>query len=363
MNKQIILSLCALTVIAGCSSADSRKQASGSLEYLDVTTAEALKVPPELSRPNMSDRYVLPELGGAYELKGTQVSVASPRLVLPLVTGSHVEEGSSDARVMFDQINDNEPLPKTIWDTVLGYLELNDIAVEEFDRDNNELTTGWVITRQVADSQWYQLGDEFNEQAKRFKLNLEVAPHGRTAALTAELIEFIDENGNSVLNQVNPFELRNTRVDFLNFIIAEYDVGIRLAQNQRISLIRDGFVSKLGFNPDGDPAFVVDAEYENAWPRLLLVLRKMGFDVIDLDQSSGLIFVKFNGPEESWWSGLFGKEEIKLDKVNYRLSVQSVGQQTSITFKDNENIPFDVTTVTDLFSVFADYMAEDDLDI
>lgn len=363
MKSHIILSLCAVAALAGCTSAESRKQASGSLEYLNVKTAEALKVPQELDRPNMSSRYELPVTTEVYDLKGAKVSVASPRLVLPLVTGSHIEEGSPEARVMFDQINDNEPLSKTIWDSVLGYLELNEISVEEFDKEKNELVTGWVVTRELVESSWYKIGSEFTEQAQRFKLSLDVAPHGRTASLTANLIEFIDENGDSVLARVDPFALRDTKVNFLNFIIAEYDVGIRLAQNQRIALIRDGFPSKLGFNSDGDPAFVVDAQYENAWPRLLLVLRKMGFDVIDLDQSSGLIFVKFNGTEESWWSGLFGDEKITLDKVNYRLSVESVGQQTAITFKDSDNNPFELTTVTDLFSVFSDYMAEDNLDI
>ena len=33
---------------------------------------------------------------------------------------------------------------------------------------------------------------------------------------------------------------------------------------------------------DGDAAYIVEAKYDVAWPRMLLVLRKLGFDVKDL---------------------------------------------------------------------------------
>ncbi|MBT1449594.1 outer membrane protein assembly factor BamC [Glaciecola sp. XM2] len=363
MKSHIMLSLCAVAALTACTSSETRKQVSGNLDYLEVETAEALKVPSDLQPPSMSNRYELPQLQSELNIKGTEISIASPRLVLPLVNGSHVEEGSAGAEVLFDQLNDNEPLSKTIWDTVLSYLELNEVSVESFDQQKNELYTGWVVTQEELESNWYEFGSEFTENAKRFKLSLELAPHGRTAALKAELVEFIDADGSSLLPQLSVFEERAERVDFLNNIIAEYDVGIRLEQSQRLALIRDGFSSKLGFNPNGDPAFVVDAAYENAWPRLLLVLRKMGFDVIDMDQSSGLMFVKYNGQEESWWSGFFSEEELQLEKVNYRLAIESVGEQTAITFKDSENVPFDAQTVTDLFEPFADYMAQENLDI
>lgn len=363
MKKPILLSLLALVVITGCSSSESRKQASGNFDYLEVKEADMLKVPEDLNRPPLSNRYQLPQTNSAHNILGPDVLVQSPRLVLPLVTGSHVEEGSANATVLFDQVTDDKPLDSTIWDTVLGYLEINSIAVESFDRQNNTLITDWVISKKNVDASWYKFNDEVIEQARKFKLTLDIAPHGRTAALNVKKIAFIDENGDSQLAGISPFELRENEVNFLNYIIQEYDFGIRLAQNQRIEMIREGFSSELGFNPDGEPAFVVDAIYANTWPRLLLVLRKMGFDVIDLDQSSGLMFVKYNGPSTSWWSGLFSDEEIDLEKINYRLLVQSVGEKTVITFKDADNQAFEVKQTTELFSVFSEYMAEENLDI
>jgi outer membrane protein assembly factor BamC len=363
MKKPILLSLCAVLVLSACSNSQTRRQASGNFEYLDVKQAEMLKVPEELTAPPISNRYALPEVRSPHDILGPEVLVHSPRLVLPLVSGSHVEEGSEKATVLFDQIDDSKALDATIWDTVLTFLEVREIGVESFDRENNILITDWVVTRDNSDESWYDFSDTVIEQARKFKMTVEMEPHGRTGKLNVEKVGFVDENGESQLANASPFELRENEVNFLNYIIQEYDFGLRLAQTQRIAMIREGFNSELGFNPDGDPAFVVDAIYENTWPRLLLVLRKMGFDVIDLDQSSGLMFVKYNGESGSWWDGLFADERIDLEKVNYRLLVESVGDKTAITFKDSDNNAFEVKKVTDLFTVFSDYMAEENLDI
>jgi len=324
-----------------------------------------LNVPDELERPKRSNQYDLPKLQSADKtpIMGDDVHISSPRLVLPLVAGSHVEEGSDSATVIFDQVNDDRALDQTIWDKVLSYLEQNNIGVESFDRENNVLMTDWVISITELEGSWYSFSNEYVEQAKKFKLSLDVAPHGRTAGLTSEIVDYIDENGNSAIAAMDPFMQRTNEVEFLNYIIEEYDFGIRLAMSERIAKIRDGFSSQLGFNPDGESAVMVDAPYNDTWPRLLLVLRKMGFDVIDLDQSSGIMFVVYNGQEKGFWKGLFADEKLALKKGNYRIFVQRSGVQTSVTFKDDESVTFDPKRTSDIFPTFKEYMASDNLDI
>ena len=100
------------------------------------------------------------------------------------------------------------------------------------------------------------------------------------------------------------------------------------------------------------------------WPRTLLVLRKLGFDVKDLDKSTGLLFVTYNGGDGSWWDGLFSSNQELLEKGDYRLKVKAAGEnRTSITFMDNESQPFEANQVSDLYSTFAEVMSEDNLDI
>ena len=93
-------------------------------------------------------------------------------------------------------------------------------------------------------------------------------------------------------------------------------------------------------------------------------LRKMGFDVKDLDQSTGLLFVQYNGAEQSWWSGLFGSEdELDIEKSEYRLKLEGLGDKTAVTFMDNESKPFSAKQVTKIFAPFKNYMGNEDLDI
>ncbi|MGQ8363737.1 outer membrane protein assembly factor BamC [Glaciecola sp. 1036] len=365
-NHKVLVVLLTMSALSACSTSQSRKQASGEFDYLEKSLQSTLEVPQELDAPESSTQYAIPTLESSASGKpliGPEVSVQSPRLVIPLVAGSHVEEGSRDAKVLFDQINDNESLDKTIWDTVLAYLELNQIGVEEFDKENNTLITDWVVDKKEIESSWYSISDEYIEHAKRFKLSLEMAPHGRTAALKSELVEYLDEKGNSILVNRDPLDTRNDEVNFLNYIIAEYDFGIRLERNQRINLIREGFASEFKVSEDGEPIYVIDAEYANAWPRLQLVLRKMNFDVVDLDQSSGIMFVKYNGPDESWFSSFFGSDELDLEEDDYRLSVESSDNKTIVTFKDSDNNAFSEELAQSVYAVFSEYMAANDLDI
>lgn len=366
MKKQIFIVVQAIIFVSACSSPGERELASGGYEYLDVKeTKEELIVPKDLAEPNRSGRYALPSLKNENksELMGEEITISSPRLVLPLVAGTHVEEGNQKAQINFDQINDSKPLNTTIWDKVLSYLEKNDIGVDSFDRENNVLITDWVISQTETSSSWYEFSDKYVEHAKKFKLALDIAPHGRTASLTNEVVEYINDSGESNMASLNPINKRNNEVNFLNYIIAEYDFDVRLAQTQRINMIREGFKSSLGFNADGDSAYMIDAQYNNAWPRLLLVLRKMNFDVIDLDQSSGIMFVVYNGEDEGFFTRLFGTDALPLEQDTYRIFVSRAGAKTSVTLKDDESVTLDLDTVTGIFPTFKELMASDNLDI
>ncbi|MFT5276698.1 MAG: outer membrane protein assembly factor BamC [Glaciecola sp.] len=363
--KVVGFSLIAFSIV-GCAGKEQREVASGGFKYLEASQHQSMEVPADLDTPEFSQRYILPELGkeAPAELTGKNLKILPPSLILPLVSGTHVEEGSEASKVIFDQIDDSEPLQKTVWDAVLTYLEKNNIGVEEFDKDKNILITDWVIELEEAESSWYDFTDSFDEINKKFKFVMNVAPHGRSASLKTELVSYVDVKRQSSLANLDLISKRNEEANFLNSVIVEYDFGIRLANTQRIATIRQGFSTELGFDADGNAAIVVDAVFENTWPRLLLVLRKMGFDVKDLDQSTGLLFVQYNGNESSWWSGMFSSgEELDIEKDEYRLKLDGVGAKTTVTFMDNGSKPFDVKQITKIYTPFKENMGNEDLDI
>lgn len=371
MNKKLALvSGIASLVLTACASQQERVTASGSYEYLKSRECTQLQVPTDLDSPEFTSDYNIPALQASADtsLIGRNLEVVPPMLVIPLVQGSHVEEGSKGATVLLDQVSDTETLDKTIWNSLIGYLEEKGISVESFNPEQGELVTGWMnvapTSEEESDGGWFDWSsDEDTTTGKgRYKFNVELKPHGRTAQLTVNLQEYQRED--KALSDLNAIEKRRDEVMVLNRVISHYEYLNQLETNRRIAQIRQGLDMQMGFDADGNPAFVLDANYDIAWPRIQLVLRKLGFNVKDLDKSNGLIFVQYTDEQVSWWRDLFSSKDAQLlDYEDYRLKVTNLGPKTSITFMDNESTPFDAKQVADLFKPFEQVMTEDGLDI
>lgn len=355
------------TLLSACSSIENREVASGSFDYVKEQPGQKIKIPEDIDNPNFNDAFKLPDLGEDAPVTkvGKNLSVLSPSLVLPVAAGSHIEDGSKNATVWFDQIDDSLALDTAIWNSLTRFLETEGIGVEMFDKDKQRLITDWVVMDESEESSWYSWSNSERTVGQRFEFSLNKKTHGRTAALSVELVDYKEklDNQSSEITQVK--DKRRNEVDFLNKMVKNYEFETKVANVKRFRKIREGLQMELGFNSDGDPAFVVDADYDTTWPRLLLVLRKLGFDVKDYDKSNGLLFVQYNGAKDGWWSNIWSddKNVLDLDTEEYRIKVVSVGKKTSVTLLDEQSNAFPVNKLTDLYSTFSKTMSDDNLDI
>jgi outer membrane protein assembly factor BamC len=282
-----------------------------------------------------------------------------------VVTGSHIEEGSKNATVWFDQVDDSLPLDTAVWNSLIRFLEIEGIGVEMFDKDKQRLITDWVVMDESEESSWYSWSKSERTVGQRFEFSLDKKPHGRTAALSVDLVDYMEKLDAQSTEITQAKDKRRNEVEVLNRVVKNYEFETKVANVKRFRKIREGLEMELGFDSDGEPAFVVDADYDVTWPRLLLVLRTLGFDVKDYDKSNGLLFVKYNGAEDGWWSNIWSsdKNEFDLDTEEYRVKVAGVGKKTSVTLLDDESNPFPVNKLTDLYPTFSKTMSADDLDI
>ena len=355
------------TLLTACSSVEEREIASGSFEYTKEQPGQKIKIPEDVDNPKFNDAYKLPDLGenAPLTVMGKELSVLSPSLVLPVVAGSHIEEGSKNATVWFDQVDDSVPLETAVWNSLIRFLETEGIGVEKFDKDKQRLITDWMMLDESKDNKWYSWSKSERTVGQRFEFSLHKKPHGRSAALSVDLVEYKEklDAQSSEIKQAK--DKRRNEIDVLNRVVKNYEFETQVANVKRYRQIREGLATELGFDSDGEPAFVVDADYEVTWPRLLLVLRKLGFDVKDYDKSNGLLFVKYNGSEDGWWSNIWSgdKNNFNLDTEEYRIKVVAAGKKTSVTMLDNESKPFLVNKLTDLYPKFSKTMSADDLDI
>ena len=365
MNRQVVLSLAIGLALAGCSSMESRRTANGDFEYTKVKQRDALQVPAGLDKPEFSNEYAIPEIGkdAPRQLVGEKLDISSPHLVLATVSGSHVEEGSRDAMVMFDKVDDSKPLDTQVWDNLLSYLEEQNIGVMSFDKDQQVLVTDWLVYQEQSSS-WLSTSSVDRKVAQQFEFRLEMKPHGRSAVLTAHLRDYQETLNEQINATIEDIDTRRAEVDMLNKVLAHYENQLLIANAERAAKIREGLQSELGFDAKGQAAVLVEGDFQVTWPRLLLVLKKLGFNVTDLDQSSGLIYADFQGKERSWWDSLFGSDKgLKLEQKEYHLQVGDLGRQTSITFLNKDNQVFDAQALKDLYSPFSAVMAEDNLDL
>ncbi len=355
----------ALTAGFGCSSVEKSRQASGSFDYIEAEAVEPIKVPEDLDNPNFTGEFELPKLGpnAPKNHVGKKLVVASPSLVVPIVSGSYIEEGSKSAKVKFDQVNDSEALNQSIWNTLLNYLDENDVGVASFDEDNGVLVTDWMLATETIPGKWYTVIDKKSEVGRVFEFDLAMEPHGRTAELSVKLKDYAKSINDDIVETREDVIARTEEVDVLNKVIAhyEYQQGVKVTKVRR--KIKQGLDTELGFDADGEPAFVIDGIYDITWPRLQLVMRNLGFDVKDLDKSNGLVFVSYTGPGAGWWSNLLSTKKKLLEVGDYRLKVVSQNEKTIVTFMTEDSEPFEVNQVTELFEPFADTMSKNNLDI
>jgi outer membrane protein assembly factor BamC len=355
------------TLFSACSSLGEREIASGSFEYVKEQPGQKIKIPDDVDTPRFNDAYKLTELGedAPLDVVGKNLSVHSPSLVLAVVAGSHIEDGSKNAIVWFDQVDDNLPLDTAIWNSLLRFLESENIGVDTFDEDSQHLITDWVVVKETEESKWYNWTETERTVKQRFDFSLNKKTHGRTAALSVDLVDYKETLESQSTEITEAKNKRRNEVDVLNRVVKNYEFETKVANVKRFRKIREGLKMELGFDSDGEPAFVIDAEYDITWSRMLLVLRKLGFDVKDYDKSNGLLFVKYNGAKESWWSNIWSsdKNELDLEIEEYRFKVASIGKKTSVTLSDDESIPFPVNKLTNLYSTFSKVMSNDDLDI
>ena len=186
---------------------------------------------------------ILPQLGEGADstLLGDRLTVHSPALVLPLVSGSHIEEGLKEATVWFDQVDDSQALDTTIWNSLISYLEEQGIGVVSFDKDQQTLVTDWMIIESSEENEgWFDWTTTDRSVGKRFEFNLDMKPHGRTAALKANLRDYLETVGDDVIANLDSEEQRRNEVDVLNQVISHYEHQIRVADAKRIQRISFG---------------------------------------------------------------------------------------------------------------------------
>ncbi len=366
MNKSLIVTALSVCLLSGCASKVERRIASGSTDYATLPNVTTTKVPAELQQPVVAPDYAIPQLETSPDaIYGRKLPVVSPSLVLPLARGTYITEELTDTSVIFDKLDTDLRVEELVMLHIDAHFSRAGIAYTQPELNELRIVTDWIVTYEDADASWYDFTTASTEVGRRFELLINPAAHGRSATLTVNLIDLVVANGADLSETIDPFIKRDFEVQMINAVIQQFASQQIQDDENRIAQIRSGINSELGFDANGDSAIIINAQYDITWPKFQLVLRKLGFDVKDLDKSTGLLFVKYQGLDESWIKGLFGStKELPLEKTDYRILIKKLtDEKSSVTFMDDQSKSLTPLLVSDIYPAFAEVLGQNELDI
>ncbi|MGX5914213.1 outer membrane protein assembly factor BamC [Aliidiomarina sp. Khilg15.8] len=292
-----------VVVVAGCSS--QRDVAQGDFDYTELEENEAIIVPQGMTPVIQHPDYLIPQSGEYSGPVGREQSIRSPRQVMPLVPGSRVEEGSQEARLWFDAVEDMDNVSGWVWRELLDLIGEYDVAIEEQKDQSLLRTETFRIDRgsRARPGFFNRLsGNRIQFESEQvLEINMQAPTHGRSAMLEVDAtnVRWL-EDGQPVAARGNL--KRDIEVNFLN------ELSKRMQQNfadERIASVRATRALRHAESPQGNPAYALDTDFDSGWVMMPGVFDYLGFVVEDLSQREGLFYTSYQpGGERGFFSRL-----------------------------------------------------------
>lgn len=312
LNKNnIIISLVAVSVLAGCSNPEKRAQANRGFDYEDASLRKGvLLIPAGLEAPKFSTDYVIPKASALESngVTGKAVDVRPPTQVLPLVRGSEILDSGSG--LWFYQQRIDQPLQQELNQTLAAFFK-------DKKAQASETSLGWSSN-----------GNPIGSPKQRFNWQLNNDEVRRAVSLQVSLVESSEAKAPKILAQTK----QRDEAAMLNAFSLAYQRELTKQQD-----LLDSSPIKLVLE-SGQGRLLVGEGYDRSWKRLVTLLPKLGFKLSNRQQALGYVDVEFDGLKKSKWATL-ALPALNIPEQAYRVQLGDLGQQSSITVSDKNKVP------------------------
>ena len=346
--------LLATGILAGCSTSNPLEK------KLDYKSAEppklgnSLEVPPDLTAPQIQNKYVIPATGSASALASSNNAVAAQQAAQPATTET-VAIKSID-NITMERAGTQRWLavkgksPAELWPVLKAFWQENGFVIKTEEPDLGIMETDWAENRAKLPADGIRklmetvgLGGAMSTPERdKFRIRLEKTANGTEIYFSHRGMyeTFINEGKSDTMWQPRPVD-PNLEAELLGRFmirmgITEEKAKEALKQTQTAAdkpkeAIVDG---KLNINDS----------FDRAWRRVGLALDRIGLVVNDRDRSQGIYYVKpakgeldknDGSSSGGFWSSLaFWKSKEAEDKTSptgpeYRILVKDVGNGLS----------------------------------
>ncbi|MBA4707140.1 outer membrane protein assembly factor BamC [Aquitalea aquatica] len=348
--------LLATGILAGCSTSNPLEK------KLDYKSAEppklgnSLEVPPDLTTPQIQNKYVIPSTGTASALANSNNAAAAQQAATQPVTTETVAIKSID-NITMERAGTQRWLavkgksPAELWPVLKAFWQENGFVIKTEEPDLGIMETDWAENRAKLPADGIRklmetvgLGGAMSTPERdKFRIRLEKTTNGTEIYFSHRGMyeTFINEGKSDTMWQPRPVD-PNLEAELLGRFmirmgITEEKAKEALKQTQTVAdkpkeAIVDG---KLNINDS----------FDRAWRRVGLALDRIGLVVNDRDRSQGIYYVKpakgeldknDNSSSGGFWSSLaFWKSKDTEDKSSnptgpeYRILVKDVGNGLS----------------------------------
>lgn len=353
MNKKTVASVIMLSLLAtGCARFKERTQAIGSYDYEKSSLRDSDYDSGDYTRHEQRPTYniqPLTEEQNELGLQGKELDVRPPTQLIPVIDGVLLDANTKQTKITFNAFDANESMQEKVWQLILDYLQSKDALQVVANQQELTINTGPV----VRNAEYGSLSKNRVHEEGVYQLKLVPGRDKLSISFEVNVISYQQLNDNRAVKQVlQSRSKRSVEIAFINDLL-EYAYLDREAKQQNIKDDKP-LPIKLGFDDNHQIAWVIDADFEEAWNKLPALLTIMSFEPVQNDKNLGYFLVKFVPKDDKYWLE-HGLNPIDLPAGEYFVQLgELTGGATSVLWLDADKTPLSDQQVTDLYLSITD---------
>jgi outer membrane protein assembly factor BamC len=350
LRTAVIVAAAAALALSGCKTTlfEGKK-----VDYKSASKTRPLEVPPDLTQPNVDERYVVPDVnpGGTATYsdyardRGAQPAGTPVNAEGVLPPGENVRIERSGTQRWIVARGD----PAQLWTTVKDFWQENGFVIALENPAAGTMETDWAEDRAKIPQDGvrsilgkFMDGMYSTPERDKFRTRLEQGSEPGTTDIFIShrgMYEvFVEEGKERTVWQPRPAD-PNLEAEMLRRLMVKLGVQEAKAKTE-VAAAPQAERAKLVRGPDGTPQLELDDDLDRAWRRVGLALDRVGFTVEDRDRSQGMYFVRYVEPAQEAKSSpgllsklkFWGGDDDKIaNAAQYRIEVAGDVNGSTVT--------------------------------
>jgi len=281
----------------------------------ETATVPSLEIPPDLTVPNVDNRYTVPLGNGesaatysAYSKLGGNAPV-STGVVLPTVKGVHIERDELQRWLVVEDRAEN------VWPVVKKFLQKNGLTIKSEDQNAGTMETEWAENRAKIPKGGLRavIGKVFDglySSGERDQYRIRLARGKGNETTEVHLTHRGMEEVVSADKNTFKWKMRAKDPEMEAIMLQQLMVHFGQSEAQAATAVSESLEGKISVDPkiqtlaDGKKIIVLKEPFDRSWRRVGLALEEAQIDIEDKDRSQGIYRLSRVVKESGWLDSL-----------------------------------------------------------